>query len=81
MSISHYHDVFCEHQGEWVEITCHDGQTYHGFIGHVDDSHVYLHPQDLTPDGQQFGTFFFGAGLVAIALASIAAFSFSPFFW
>ncbi|WP_349407453.1 hypothetical protein [Pseudalkalibacillus sp. SCS-8] len=81
MSAEYYHGLFCENIGNCVEITCHDGNVYHGYIDHCDHRNVYLRP--LNDDGgNDTGLFFFfGAGLIAVGLVAIAAASFSPFFW
>ncbi|MCP3739392.1 hypothetical protein [Rossellomorea sp. BNER] len=76
-----YHRIFNDRVGDCVRIRCHDGKVYHGYIDHCDQRNVYMRPlcNDDGPDRGVF--FFFGAALITIGLASIAAFSFSPFFW
>ncbi|RBW68791.1 hypothetical protein [Bacillus taeanensis] len=84
MSYHDYYHVFNDHIGECIEIRCYDGNVHRGYIERCDEENVYLRP--LGNEKEDFGghgTYFFGFGLgiAAIALATIAAFSFSPFFF
>ncbi|WP_270181302.1 hypothetical protein [Alkalihalobacillus sp. CinArs1] len=77
-----YQDHFGSNVGRCVEIRCHDGKVHRGYVDHCDNNHVYLRPLDGGDSGPGYGSyFFFGAALIAVAFASIAAFSYGPFFW
>jgi hypothetical protein len=78
-----YHEEFNNNVGRCVAIRCHDGTTHYGYIDHCDRDNVYLRPMEGGGnDGPGFGSyFFFGAALIAVGLASIAAYSWSPFFF
>ncbi|TKD68247.1 hypothetical protein [Pseudalkalibacillus hwajinpoensis] len=77
-----YHDEFTNNIGRCVAIRCLGGTTHYGYIDHCDNDHVYLRPMNGEgDDGSGFGSYFFlGAALIAVGLASIAAYSYSPFF-
>ncbi len=79
-----YHQDFNNNVGRCVKIRCHDGTIHCGYIDHCDRDHVYLRPMDGGQnDGPGYGShFFFGAALIAVGIASIAAYSwYSPFYW
>lgn len=87
MSAENYYDMCCNAIGEPVRVECSDGNIHYGHIDRVDQTHLYLRPIDGIDGGRPDdgpGTYFwgFGAGAVfGIALGSIAALSFAPFFF
>jgi hypothetical protein len=82
----YYYGVCCDHIGSAVEIRCHDGGHYIGYVDSVDRDMVYLRPleeDDCPPDRGcdgpglflwGFGGAFaggFAGGLLGVALGSI----------
>ncbi|MCK6256016.1 hypothetical protein LCY76_05275 [Fictibacillus sp. KIGAM418] len=72
----HYYGLCCQHIGQDVEITTHDGSVYRGSIQSVNTENVYLLPYHDDGSGRFFPVL--GAALVGLGLGSIAGFALAP---
>lgn|GEM_PF-6015356 len=76
-----FYEQFNTCYGRYVEVNVHDGRIYRGTVHHVDEEYVYIQSTDYSGGGADYGFnsyyfgFFPGAGIVALALASVIAFS------